>query len=61
MVNGESTFNHIHDTVHRGDIIGIVGTPCKPIIYRFNFAKAIVTARSKTGELSIVPQSVQVN
>jgi hypothetical protein len=25
--NGESTFYTIHDTVHRGDIIGVVGHP----------------------------------
>ena len=27
VANGESTFFAIHDTVHRGDIIGIVGNP----------------------------------
>jgi len=44
QVNGESTFAHIHETIHRGDIIGVVGHP----------------SRSKTGELSIVPESVKL-
>ena len=27
VANGETTFYHIHDTIHRGDIVGVVGTP----------------------------------
>lgn len=40
---GEESFNDVHDRIKRGDIIGVNGYP----------------ARSKTGELSIIPFEVQ--
>ncbi|CAE7940192.1 Kars1, partial [Symbiodinium sp. KB8] len=39
-----ANFEHIRDTVRRGDVVGVVGNPCK----------------SKKGELSIFPTSMQL-
>ena len=42
--DSELTFDRIHSLIRRGDIIGVLGNPC----------------RTKAGELSIAPGSIKL-
>jgi len=44
----EGNFAEIHATIHRGDIVAIVGIPARS------------SPKNKDGDLSIVPHSIQV-